>query len=296
MISEGRCCSGLRLLAVCCFLMAGSAVGQTEGGRVPALSFDVVSIRPDKSIDPPYTVGFSPGGDGFSARNMTLPYIVQFAYDFHRPDLIAGWPEWAKREGMKSERFDIEAKIAAADLGVWKKLNDDERRRVVQTMLAERFKLKVHHEQVMNPVFELVVAKGGAKVHAATPGETAPDEVKGADGAPKRGMFRTGYGQYRAQQTAMELLCLTLTDYTGRQVVDKTGLTGVYDFTLRFTPEPGYGPEGRPGKQNEGAYAPDSSGPTIFTAVQEQLGLKLEAAKQPVDGLVIDHVEEPSEN
>jgi uncharacterized protein (TIGR03435 family) len=94
----------------------------------------------------------------------------------------------------------------------------------------------------------------------------------------------------------MQDLCLTLTDYTGRQVLDKTGLTGVYDFTRRFTPEPGYGAEARPGKQNEGAYPPDSSFPTIFTAVQEQLGLKLEAAKQAVDGLVIDHVEQPSEN
>ena len=173
---------------------------------------------------------------------MTLPYIVRFAYDFHRPDLISGWPEWAKREGAKSERFDIEAKVAAPDLAA------------------------------------------------------GPDEVKGADGAPIRRMFRTGYGQYRAQRTTMPDLCLTLTDYSGRQVLDKTGLTDSYDLTLRFTSEPGYGAEGRPGKQNEGAYLPDDSGPTIFTAVQEQLGLKLEPAKLPVDELVIDHVEQPSEN
>jgi uncharacterized protein (TIGR03435 family) len=274
------------VLLVAAGLSAGQGVapGQPAVSK-PGIAFDVVSIKPDKSEAGPFTIGFPADGDGISVRNIPLSYIIQFAYDFYRGDLVSGVPAWAR-----TERYDIEAKVAAADLDLWRQLGDESRRVMLQAILADRFKLKVHRQAAETPVYELVVAKSGTKVKDAKPGD--PTELKGPDGKVIRGMLHTGPGQFTAQDTPMEELALTLSDYTGRQVIDKTGFTGKYDFTLQFTPEPGYGPEGRSAsRRGETAAVPENSGPTVFTAVQEQLGLKLESAKTPVDGLVVDYVE-----
>jgi uncharacterized protein (TIGR03435 family) len=124
--------------------------------------------------------------------------------------------------------------------------------------------------------------------------------MKGPDGVGHAGMMRMGPGQLAGQGTPMESLARLLSEQLGRTVLDQTGLKGNYDFTLQWTPEQGEammlkGPEGgKPGTDN--AAPPESSGPSIFTAIQEQLGLKLESTKGPVEILVIDHVEKPSEN
>ena len=173
-------------------------------------------------------------------RNLQLQYIVQFAYDFHRGDLISGMPDWGKPQA-NAARFDIQAKVAGSDLAEWRAMSDGDRRVMVQGILAERFKLKIHHEPKVVAVFELVVGKGGSKIKEAKGDQ--PGALKAADGSVKKGLFRTGFGQYTAQGTDIKELALTLSDYTGRQVIDKTGLAGSYDFVLRFVPEPGYGPE-----------------------------------------------------
>ena len=289
----GRTRKGIFLLAAGLIAAIMPAFGQGDPAQATAttktLSFDVVSIKPDKSETGPFTIGFPADGDGLAITNIPLEYIIQFAYDFERGDLVSGMPDWAK-----SERYDIQTKVADVDLTTWRELSDTDRRVMVQAILADRFKLKVRREPKDLPIYELVVAKTGAKVKESKPGD--PKEVKGPDGSVIRGMLHTGQGQFTAQDESMADLALNLSDYADRQVIDKTGLTGRYDFTLQFTPEPGHGPEYRGAAGRALNASPDSSGPSVYTAVQEQLGLKLEPGKSPVEGLVIDHVERPAGN
>jgi uncharacterized protein (TIGR03435 family) len=271
--------------------MPGFGQSDTARGGViakPVLAFDVVSIKANKSNGHDYTMELPAGGDGVVITNVNLYAIVRFAYDFYRQDLISGVPAWAE-----TERYDIQAKVAGTDVAAWRGMKDSERRLMLQAVLTERFGLKAHWESREVGVHALVVAKGGPKIRESKPGETG--ELTDANGKPVQGILHTGPGQETAQGASMAELALELSDYTGRQVIDKTGLAGVYDFKLQFTPEPGFGPEYRRQRQ-QAAPLPEFTGPTIFTAVQEQLGLKLEAAKLPVNGLAIDHLERPAGN
>ena len=163
---------------------------------------------------------------------------------------------------------------------------------MLQTLLADRFKLTTHRTTKELPIYSLVVAKGGSKLHEANSGE-----IKGPDGRPEPpGSSLIGFrsGELTGQNLEMDQLARLLTEQTGRTVVDNTGLKGNYDLTLNWTPDQ-IAPNGLAGG------GPDSStssepGPSIFTAIQEQLGLKLQSQKGPVEILVIDHVERPSEN
>jgi uncharacterized protein (TIGR03435 family) len=252
----------------------------------PALTFDVVSIKPNRSDSPNYVAPFPAGVDGLLITNVNLFSIMKFAYDFWREDLISAVPGW-----IKTERSDIRAKVAGADVDAWKRLNDDQRRIMLQEVLADSFKLKIHWEPKEIPVYQMVIAKNGPKFKAAKPDEDSG--LKGPDGKPMPGILHTGQGQFTAQDAPMSALATTLSDYSPRQVVDRTGLEGGYDFTLQFAPEPGYGPEYRHRTESP---VPDAVGPSVFTAVQEQLGLKLEPAKTLENGLVIDSVERPAAN
>jgi uncharacterized protein (TIGR03435 family) len=144
---------------------------------------------------------------------------------------------------------------------------------MTRTLLTERFKLTMHRETREVPVYALVIAKNGPKLKkAATDGDD--------------GLSVNAHG-YVAKQTSVELLARQLQAQVGRIVLDRTGLAGAYDFKLEFTPQRALGNAG------DGS---EPAGPTIFTALQEQLGLKLESSKAPVEIVVIDHVEKPSEN
>jgi uncharacterized protein (TIGR03435 family) len=164
--------------------------------------------------------------------------------------------------------------------------------------LADRFKLKIHTETKQLPVYELVAPKGGSKLKEATAGDTYANGIKGLDGVGRGGLMRVGRGQLTAQAVPITSLANMLSQQLQRTVLDKTGLTGKYDLELNWTPDQGSDPmfKGAEGSPQRGDAAPDSSGPSIFTALQEQLGLKLQSAKGPVETLVIDHVEMPSEN
>jgi uncharacterized protein (TIGR03435 family) len=152
-------------------------------------------------------------------------------------------------------------------------------------ILVERFGLKVHHETRTLPVYALVVAKGGPKMTASKPQPNDPD---GMPGNP--GVLNTSLGRETGRGALIEFLAEDLSDALGRKVVDKTGLTGRYDFTLTWAPDDDAAAMG----SSASSGAPQ--GPSLFTAVQEQLGLKLEPVKAPVDVVVIDHLEKPSEN
>jgi uncharacterized protein (TIGR03435 family) len=148
-------------------------------------------------------------------------------------------------------------------------------------------------------MYALVVAKNGPKFQEAKVDATYPNGIKGPDGVARGGMMRMSSGELTAQGIPIANLVGTLSRQLGRKVVDKTGLTGNYDFTLHWTPDPGEaqpfkGPVGGP--PGVDTAAPSDSGPSIFAALQEQLGLKLESQKGPVEIIVVDHVEKPSEN
>jgi len=262
--------------------------GATADVKLPA--FDVVSVKPNKSTSGMIRIMFKP--DGYAASNVSLKMLIQGAYGI-REDLISGAPNWAD-----SARYDIDAKVAGSDVDALKNLTPEQRRSILQPLLADRFKLKAHTETKQLPVYELVLAKGGSKLKEAAPGDTYANGIKGPDGVGRGGMMRMGRGQLTAQGVPMTSLANNLAQQLHRTVIDKTGLTGKYDLELNWTPDQGSDPmfKGPDGSQPHSDAAPDASGPSIFTALQEQLGLRLQSAKGPVETLVIDHVEMPSEN
>jgi uncharacterized protein (TIGR03435 family) len=205
---------------------------------------------------------------------------------------IAGAPDW-----LNSEKFDIEAKLDSSATDELHKLGYDqfmlESQRILQGLLADRFKLALHRETKELPVYALVFARGGPKLQDANPDDTYPNGIKDMNGKGHGNVIRMGRGQIIGQGIPISNLVRMLAQQLGRIVVDKTGLTGKYDFSLQWSPDTGQGPMGHSVTDNT---PPPDSDLSLFTAIQEQLGLKLESQKGSVEILVIDHVEEPSEN
>jgi uncharacterized protein (TIGR03435 family) len=249
--------------------------------KIPA--FAVVSVHPNKLNDGRWRVRFT--SDGYSARGMTLGQLLQEAYGIFEADRISGEPKW-----VNSERYDIEAKVDDADVSRLEDLDRDQRERMVQALLADRFQLKAHREFKDRPIYALVVAKNGPRLQKSKHEEENRGKMKGMGGVVTRGRP----GQLTVEWDTMAGFAQLLTQQLDRKVVDKTELTGRYDFKLDWTPEDRAAPIGS--GPNGTASVPDSSSPSIFTAVQEQLGLKLEPQTGPVEILVIDSVEMPSEN
>jgi uncharacterized protein (TIGR03435 family) len=247
--------------------------------NTPTLSYDVASIKPAKPADGTrLMVQFG----RLSANGMTLKDLIKAAYGIEDTQ-IADAPKW-----VNSQTYDIEAKADNADEATFKNLTPDQYKLMFQSFLKDRFQLKVHWETKELPLLALVVAKDGPKLKLAKPGDTYADGIKGPDGKAggHAGMMRWSRGQMTGQGIPITNLVSPLTRIAGRIVEDKTGLTGTYDFELHWTEDVGSG----------GGGSPDPSGPSIYTALQEQLGLKLESQKGPVQVLVLDHVEQPSEN
>jgi uncharacterized protein (TIGR03435 family) len=253
---------------------ASATPPDATAAKAPA--FDVVSIRPNNSSTQMsgngtfrVSMGLRTLPDGFSASNATVKMLLTNAYGI-KPDQISGGPGW-----IDSNHFDIEAKVVPADGATLQPITTDQRNLMLRSMLADRFKLVVHNETKELPIYELVVAKGGSKLQPAKPDQTTR-------------MTMSGSGKSTMETADLSALIFQLSSQLGRPVVDKTGLTGKYDIKLEWARDQGPG--------SEDAASNDASGPSIFTAVQEQLGLKLNSTKGPVDTLVIDHAEPPSAN
>jgi uncharacterized protein (TIGR03435 family) len=232
----------------------------------PRPAFEVASIKPGD----PSVRGFGVGvrGNLFITTNATLKMIVEFAYDL-RDHQISGGPTW-----LNSATFTIEAKPVPQ--------SEEQLRLMVQSLLAERFRFRSHRESRIEPVYELVVAKGGHRLKEPKPQ---------ADG--RSGIFGERRGDLNGYAAPMAMFANVLSQGLGRSVIDKTALPGKFDFKLIWTPGPGEGGSNIPPDMPPPA---DTSGPSIFTAIQEQLGLRLESSKGPVDVLVIDHAEKPDAN
>ena len=246
--------------------------------RLP--EYDVASVKKNKSNDGMMRVMNTP--DGFSCANVPLQTLISNAYGI-RQDLISGGPGWVDSTG-----FDVEAKVAGTDMEAFKKLTPRQRNALLQALLADRFKLKLHHETKVLPMYDMVVAKGGLKLKPLAPMQPpAADAPRDLDATNHRGMMTMGPGMLKGHGLTVTAVANNLSYVVHSTVVDKTGLTGDYDFDLKWTPE-----DAGPPSDNGSA----ESSASIFTAVQEQLGLKLQATKGPTDTLVIDHAELPSEN
>jgi len=241
--------------------------------------FDVASIKPS-GPNTPLTGGFGNGQGG--GRNMTLKMLIASAYRVQEFQ-ITGGPAWTG-----SDRFDVEGKTED------RTADPDRLRLMLRSLMEDRFQLKLHREMREQPVYALVAAKGGLKIRPAAD-QTSPDvngpSPKGA--GPNRGAIRIGRGSLIGNAVTLSFLARWLSQRLDRLVIDRTGLGGRFDLQLTWTPDAGEVVDGPGGQLLPPA---EVSGPSIFTAIQEQLGLKLESAKAPVEVLMIDRAERPSAN
>jgi uncharacterized protein (TIGR03435 family) len=255
-------------LRVLLLLVAGVVYGQEKPAR---LTFDVFSIKPAKPGGRGDLRGIKPksAGQGYDAVGATVRLMISLMYRMPM-DKVTGGPGW-----LDTDLWDVEAK---AD----KQYNLDDLHTMFQNLLADEFKLQFHKETKEGPVYVLSVDKGGSKMKVNDSPQDFEIPIKGGPGGIQNG-----------KRVPMEYLCYFLGQVLRndpRPVLDKTGLTGYYDFTLTFLPDlpPGFD------KANIPAELLDR--PSIFDALRQQLGLKLEGQKGPVTYYVIDRVEKPAGN
>jgi uncharacterized protein (TIGR03435 family) len=269
MTARGRL---LRLFVMA--LLAAPVLTQVaaQAQAAPTPTFDAVSIKPNRSGSGSTSVHTD--DTYFRATNLSLKSLIRDAYDLQSEDQVVGLPAWTN-----SVNFDIQAKIDAETLAIMKAAPKEQagrmRNEMMKDVLVERFQLKVHPETKELPMYDLTLAKGGSK-------------MKTADPTTQGGNMSSNNQKLTVTGIPMSSLCNYLSRRLHRQVTDKTGLTGRYDFVLQWSPDEAAG------------ESPAATGaeqlPTLFTALQEQLGLKLDSTKGPVDTIVVDKVEMPSEN
>ncbi|HXE09725.1 MAG TPA: TIGR03435 family protein [Acidobacteriaceae bacterium] len=280
------------LLSACSGLALRAQILHATG---PRPSFEVVTIKPSDPGEAQFSMGFTAGGRGFQATNATVLDMVQEAWNVKSTSEIEGASGW-----MTKARFDIAARMTDAEAAALAAIPLEERitqaRFLLQSLLQDRCGLKLHSSVRVSTYFELMQAKGGEKMK---PTEMAPaDPATGAKAHPLNAprIQRRGRGQVEAKAASIS----TLTDFlarlaelgstggfsVGELIVDKTGLSGAYDWTLNWTP------------QNDASADTSAAGagPSLYTALQEQLGLQLKKTKGQVEVLIIDHVERPTEN
>ncbi len=259
-----------------------AAMGVARSQDVAARpKFEVASIRRNARGDPGVRIG-AIARARFDADNVWLRFLIEYAWDV-RDFQLSGGPGWAA-----SDRYDIRAaKPASAGLA--------ETRLMLQTLLEDRFQLKLHREMKETQVYALVAAKGGGHLPASSciVSAPAPPDPKVADIC---GGMTTSLHSVAGNGISMAELAMALSNALQRPAIDKTGLTGRFDVHVEWTADqstPGFV---APGLAPAPAGQADPNGKSIFTAIQEQLGLKLESTKGPVEFLVIDRLERPSEN
>jgi bla regulator protein blaR1 len=263
----------------------GFANALSQPSTASKMEFDVASIKQNKSDAKPVTNfptgpedARTPSGGSFSGSGVTPYQYISLAYDFTVYDyqlLKSRLPEW-----VLTDRFDIQARASGNPTKAQMRL-------MMQSLLADRFKLAIHFETREVPVFALVLAKPGKTGPQLHPHSDEPScstaSPCGFDSLPNPpGQFRIG-----ARNVTMGFIANVLaTSELGRPVLDQTKLAGNFDFTLEWTPNIPASPD----------FTPDQSGPTYIEALKEQLGLKLESARGPIQVPVIDRVERPDEN
>ena len=254
-----------------------------EPNYKPTLTFDIATIRLAPPPDANFHVSVSspPHSSRFEATNLPIKALLQIAYGFDAP--VVGAPDW-----VPSTFYNIQARSDADADAKLAKLTDNEvrleKRNAIRVLLAERLGLKTHLETRNTAIYNLVLAKGGVKMQVVPP---PPPPPEGEAPPPPKPADVQAHGsqhglEFVGSNASMRAICGALSSMVEAPVVDKTGLISTYNYTLQFGRE-------------WSAHDPDGW-PEIFTAVQEQLGLKLEAVHESVPNLVIDHITKPTEN
>lgn len=244
-------------------MLAASGYAQTA----PERSFEVATIKPSNPEAP--GIGISFQAHQFSTHNTTLNFLIKFAYGLNARQIVGG-PAW-----LDTDKYDVVAKPEGEESLTMRQL-----RPMVQRLLEDRFKLAYHREQRELAVYALVVGKNGARLKTSQGDPTGLPDVQ-VKGGPALTISATN-----SSMTAFAAVLQM--SFVDRPIVDHTGLAGRYDFDLSFTPDQ----VSPAGSLSDDPNAP----PGLFTAIQEQLGLKLEAVQAPAEVLVVDHIERPSEN
>jgi len=279
------------------FLLAAMASGQPQAGAPRARpEFEVASVRPSKNNAAPPAVRITPGR--LTVQNMTLRRLIFVAYRI-RDFQISNGPGW-----INSEKYDIDAKTDGAN-------GADAMLLMLQATLEARFQLRFHHEMKEGNVYVLTIAKGGSKLREASCVPFDPNNLpkqsklseeergkqcSGISRAPGE-LDGNGMSLEDAAGPPFQSLAGQLSLILDRPVINQTGLTARFDVHLRWhADEIAAGFPNEPGNPSTSSPVTDQSGPSIFTALEEQLGLKLESGKGPVDNFVIDSVDKPSQN
>ena len=288
---------GLPLVAFICVIPAADLDAQTAAPQES--KFEVVSIKRNTSGDLGSMMRVQPGGR-VSVRNLPVQEVIVRAYGIQSFQLTGG------SDGLQTERYDIEAKPPDGAV-----VTNDAINAMLRAMLADRFKLKMRRETRESAIYELVFARSdrrfGEKLRQTSAdcvaqrnrgtesGGSLPDaaRVRGEDPIPC-GMVMSGGNRIAANGEMMTRFATMLAPRVQRIVVDHTGLTGLYDFDLQFLPDQGYGRPGADGPVR--MYFVTADVPPLLTAIQEQLGLKLQPARGVVEYVVIEGIERPSEN
>ena len=256
-------------------MLVASASAQNASNS--SSKFDVASIKVANSIEKEKEINsyhWEPGR--FTARDISIERVIDIAYGL-RTQQLEELPNWAKSQG-----YTIEAVMPPNTPQLTPQEVPQVRRQMLQSLLADRFALKLHKKTELLPVYEIVVAKGGPKLTAYNADERGGP---GVTGVPPN--------EFRFVGVPIQFLAGYLSMYAGRIVIDESGLTGRYDFTLKgvsWSPDPA-----GEGSSTE-SEAANLSSESIFTAMKDQLGLELKAAKYPMTVFVVDHVEPPAPN
>jgi uncharacterized protein (TIGR03435 family) len=254
-----------------------------EPNYTPTLTFDIASIRPSPPPDASFHVSVSnpPHSSRFEGTNVPIKLLLQIAYGFEAP--VVGAPDW-----IASTFYDIKFRSDDAADAKLAKLTDNEvrleKRNAIRVLLADRLGLKTHLETRNSAIYNLLVAKGGVKMQVV-PAPPSPANGEASALPPPANVQAHGspHGlEFVGSNASMRAISAALSSMVEAPVVDKTGLMGTYNYTLQF---------GR-----EWSARDENSFPSIFTAVQEQLGLKLESVHEAVPNLVVDHITKPTEN
>lgn len=257
------------LLPLACGVFHISAAGAQQSAD--RLEFDVASVKPSNPNSTSGTVINATSGGRLQVRNATVKDLIETAYDVQSFQ-IRGEPRWAD-----SAKYDVDATPGTSRQGAATPKGWDSVRAEVQALLKDRFRLQIHREVATAPVYSLSIAKGGIRPAALSVTQNR-----------QRGITAS-QGTMLGDAASMAQFAYKLSRLLQRPVTNNTGLEGNYDFKLEWTPD-------RSPSAPDGQLLDTSAGGSIFSALQEQLGLRLEATKGPVDVIVIDQVDRPSEN
>jgi bla regulator protein blaR1 len=297
------------LVAIWAAFGVSQLYGQILHATGPLPSFEVATVKPANGGN---TIPSITTATESRTMNVTARNLIEQAYDIPwTPGLnerIVGGPDW-----IDNNRYDVDARIDESLMRRFEKLPNEERKEqmslMMQSLLADRFKLKVHFQSRELPIYGLTMAKGGPKLTVTkdVPTTTGDDQPPPKVAFPTRAedlrkgilvLYRGQAAEMTAKAATLDELVHWLAGYSeigGRTVVNRTGLPGPYDFTLRWTRERLIAREPLD-EQLSSAQSNVPEAPALFTALQEQLGLRLMSTKGPVEVLVIDHIDLPSQN